>query len=87
MDPARLKYKNLFALLLSLGFREEASSEDASEPRIFVHDGTDTVLLFRDAPAEKVSPADILSTEVHLHANSIIDRPLESLLTAVSAKK
>ncbi len=81
-----MKYKNLFALLISLEFTEESPSTAGKEPRVFVHAATDTVLLFRDAPGETVTPADRLSTEVHLHANSIVDQSLDSLLSATSMK-
>lgn len=86
MDGDRLTYRNLFALLVSLGFRDNPPSKAGNEPRIFVHATTDTVLLFRDAPGETVTPADMLSTEVHLHANNIVDQSLESLLSATSMK-
>ena len=86
MDAVPLTYKNLFALLVSLGFREAPPSKDGNEPLVFVHAATDTVLLFRDAPDETVTPADILSTEVHLHANNIVDQSLESLLSAISMR-
>ncbi len=49
---------------------------------MFVHDSTETVLLFRNTTSKFVSPADVLSTEVHLHANNILDQSLESLLGA-----
>ena len=87
MDAAQLTYKNLFAFLESLGFREEPPSTAANEPRVFVHDRTDTVLLFRDAAGEIVTPADILSTEVHLHAKNIVDQPLESMVGVMSTNK
>ena len=88
MDVNRLTYKKLFALLASLGFREERPSKAApNDPRVFVDDETDTVLLFRNATSETVSPADILSTEVHLHANNIVNQPLESLLSAMPINK
>ena len=86
MDAERLTYKNLFALLLSLGFTEELPRRESNEPRVFVHAATDTVLLFRDVPSETVTPADILSTEVHLQTNNIVDKSLDSLLSAISMK-
>ena len=86
MDGKRLTYENLFVLLDSLGFKEELASDSGNAPRVFVHTATDTVLLFRNAPCDIVTPADMMSTEVHLHANKIIEHSLESLVNAVSMK-
>ena len=86
MDAVQMKYRNLFSLLVSLGFTEESPSTTGKEPRVFVHSATDTVLLFRDAPDETVTPADLLSADVHLHANNIVDQSLESLLNVTSIK-
>ena len=84
MSTLRLTYNKLFALLASLGFNEESSeTKDQKQPRVFVHTKTDTVLLFRRATSEAVSDADMLSTEVHLHANNIADKPLSTLLDSL----
>ncbi len=81
MDATPITYSKLFALLTSLGFKEESQAKAArKEPRVFIHDPTETVLIFRNATSELVTPADVLSTEVHLHARNIADQPLESLV-------
>lgn len=84
MDSNRLTYGNLFVVLESLGFKEQTTKNSGNSPRVFVHTATDGVLLYRDSPDDVVTPADLLSTEVHLHANNIIDQSLESLLSAAS---
>lgn len=88
MDAAKITYKKLFALLISLGFTEESpATVSRKQPRVFIHDPTDTVLVFRNASGETVSPADVLSTEVHLHARNIADQSLESLVHAMPLNK
>lgn len=88
MDATDLTYENLFALLLSLGFRDvTANASDKKKPRAFVHDKTDTVLLYRKDANGLVSGADILSTEVHLNARGITDTPLESLIADMLVNK
>lgn len=82
-----MTYTNLFTLLTSLGFREQQSGESPRSPRVFVHDKTDTVMLFRKAADELVSPADILSTEVRLHAKNIADQPLHVLLEQMTVHR
>ena len=82
-----MTYTNLFTLLTSLGFREQQSGEAPRSPRVFVHDKTDTVMLFRKAIDELVSPADILSTEVRLHAKNIADQPLQVLLEQMTVHR
>ena len=49
---------------------------------VFCHAPTDTILAFGRQTGELVTPADMLSTEVHLHARGISEEPLESLLSA-----
>lgn len=88
MDAAPITYKKLFALLTSLGFKEQSPARASrKEPRVFIHDPTKTVLMFRNATGETVSPADVLSTEVHLHARNIVNQPLESLVGAMPVNK
>lgn len=88
MDAAPITYKKLFALLMSLGFKEESLAEASrKEPRVFVHDPTETVLMFRNTTGETVSPADVLSTEVHLHARNIVNQSLESLVRAMPVNR
>jgi hypothetical protein len=82
MDATRMTYTNLFTLLTSLGFREQQSGEVPRSPRVFVHDKTDTVMLFRQAMDELV-----LSTEVRLHAKNIADQPLQVLLEQMTVHR
>lgn len=82
-----MTYTNLFTLLTSLGFREEQRGEAPHSPRVFVHDKTDTVMLFRKAIDELVSPADQLSTEVRLNAKNIADQPLQVLLEKMTVPR
>ena len=88
MDAAPWTYKKLFAVLGSLGFKETRPGRAVPKgPRVFVHDATETVLLFRNTTSKFVTPADVLSTEVHLHANNIWDQSLGSLLSAEPVMK
>lgn len=88
MDATPITYKKLFALLMSLGFKEESPAKASrNEPRVFIHDPTETVLMFRNATGETVSPADVLSTEVHLHAGNIVNQSLESLVGDMPVNK
>lgn len=80
-----MTYEDLFALLVSLGFRSVPSTQPG--PQGFIHDDTGSILLYRGAAGETIRPADLLSTEVHLHARGIIDEPLESLLAAAAMPK
>jgi len=80
MSRSETTYRNLFNLLVSLGFTENIDGE--SERRTFIHSESDTLLLFGRQPSDAVTSADILSTEVHLMGNALIDQPLESLLEA-----
>ena len=80
MSRSQTTYRNLFNLLVSLGFTENIDGE--SERRTFVHPGTVTLLLFGRQPSDAVTSADMLSTEVHLMGNGLIDQPLESLIEA-----
>jgi hypothetical protein len=84
MNEAPVTYRELFSLLVSLGFRRQDGARETSGPRVFYHEETDTLLAFRRGIDEVVTPADILSTDVHLNANHIVDRPIASLLNAVS---
>ena len=81
-----MTYADLFAILASLGFRQEPASGIAAGPRVFFHEATDTILAFCRENDELVTPADVLSTEVHLHGKGIVDEPLESLVQAIPAK-
>ena len=86
MATTRTTYRNLFDLLVSLGFSER-TLEDPKGSRAFTHDQTDTVLLFRRATTDQVTPADALSTEVHLQGKGIIAEPLDALLGAKTLAK
>jgi hypothetical protein len=87
MDTATITYNRLFTLLLSLGFEEESpASAVEKDPRVFVHEPTETVLMFRNATGEVVSPADVLSTEVHLQARNLVNQSLESLVRTQSVQ-
>lgn len=79
MNEAPVKYRDLFAFLKTLGF--EQSREDSPALHAFLHQTTNTLLVFGRSPDESVTPADWLSTEVHLRANRIVDDPLDSLIT------
>jgi hypothetical protein len=77
-----MTYERLFSLLESLGFL--TSPVTPPQPQVFVHEPTDTILMFRSTASGTVTPADLLSTEVHLQAKGISDQPLETLVrTAV----
>ncbi len=84
MNAAPITYDNLFALLVSLGFQEQPSDKAVRTPRVFFHEQTDTILTFGRKTNALVTPADMLSTEVHLQGKRVVDRPLESLLSAMS---
>ncbi len=88
MKKGKLTYKNLFALLMSLGFIEETEEGSGRQgARVFFHEPTETILLFRNKGSQEVSPADILSTEVHLQAKGIVRQPLESLFSSLTVNK
>ena len=81
MTETPITYQNLFMLLVSLGFKRQPGAA-ATNRHVFCHVPTDTVLAFGRQTGELVTPADMLSTEVHLHARGISEEPLESLLNA-----
>ena len=80
MSSDHTTYRSLFNLLISLGFQENVDGD--SGRRSFLHPETDTLLLFGRPAGETVTPADMLSTEVHLTGNGLIDQSLESLIEA-----
>lgn len=84
MNENTITYRQLFTVLESLGFQQKRSSE--SSTRIFFHAPTDTILAFGRKHNEVVTPADILSTEVHLHGRGIAEQSLESLHNAMAVK-
>jgi hypothetical protein len=55
------------------------AGESRQQLRVFTHEPTKTVLLFRDVGEQPVSPADAMSTEMRLQSNGISDETLESL--------
>lgn len=85
MNNVSVTYGNLFALLQSLGFQQHPGKA-RPQARVFFHEPTDTILAFAREPEEGVTPADMLSTEVHLQAKGIVDRSLESLITESPVK-
>lgn len=85
MNDATVTYRSLFELLESLGFQQHPGKV-RPQARVFFHEPTDTVLAFGRAPDEPVTPADLLSTEVHLQAKGIVDQPLESLVASNPVK-
>ena len=87
MNDIPISYRNLYALLLSLGFQERVSSQAVAQPRVFFHEPTDTILAFGRETDEQVTAADMLSTEVHLQAKGIVDQPLESLVGVSPVKR
>lgn len=87
MNDTPITYQNLFVLLASLGFQEQRPGKVAAKPRVFLHEKTDTILAFSRETNESVTSADMLSTEVHLHARGIAEQPLELLLTTMSVDK
>lgn len=86
MSESPVTYQNLFALLVSLGFQQQPATP-ATKRHIFLHEPTDSILAFGRKPNESVTPADLLSTEIHLHGRGIADEALESLLRGMSAAK
>lgn len=79
MNEKHVTYQQLYALLKSLGF-EQHPSDIRPQARVFFHGPTDTLLAFGRDPNEQVTPADLLSADVHLQAKGIVDEPLDILL-------
>ena len=82
MTETPITYQNLFLLLESLGFRRQPTTS-AKSRHVFCYAPTDTILAFGRHPGDLATPADMLSTEVHLHARCITEESLESLLNSV----
>ena len=81
MTETPITYQNLFLVLESLGFTRLPTAA-ATNQHVFCHAPTDTILAFGRHPGELATPADMLSTEVHLHARGITEESLESLLNS-----
>lgn len=81
MTDTPITYRNLFLMLESLGFTRMPTAA-ATNRHIFCHASTDTILAFGRHSDEMVTPADMLSTKVHLHARGITEESLELLLSA-----
>ncbi len=81
MTNRQPNYQDLFLLLLSLGFQEKRRERASSQYSVFFHQQTDTILAFARPIDEPITPADMLSTEVHLQAKGITDQALDALLT------
>jgi len=80
MANLKTTYRKLFRFLESLGFSEERGN--TPNRRAFIHEPSDTQLLFGRGLDEQVTPADMLSADVHLAGNGLIDKPLEELLNS-----
>lgn len=80
MTNRQPNYQDLFSLLLSLDFQEKRREEASSQYSVFFHQQTDTILAFARPNNEPITPADVLSTEVHLQAKGITDQALDALL-------
>ena len=85
MNDVSITYRDLFALLQSLGFQQHPGKAHP-QARVFFHEPTDTILAFARDPDEQVTPADTLSTDVHLQAKGIADQSLASLVAASPVK-
>ena len=81
MTETPITYQNLFLVLESLGFTRLPAAA-ATNRHVFCHAPTDTILAFGRHPGELATAADMLSTEVHLHARGITEESLESLLNS-----
>lgn len=86
MTETSITYQNLFLLLESLGFRRQPTAATENQ-HVYCHAPTNTILAFGRQPGDLVTPADMLSTEVHLHARGITEESLESLLSAAVPDK
>ena len=86
MTETPITYQNLFLLLESLEFRRQPTAATERQ-HVYLHAPTDTILAFGRHPGDLVTPADMLSTEVHLHARGITEESLESLLSAAALGK
>lgn len=83
-----MTYNQLFAVLQRLGFTEQDRSGDSGQrSRVYHYEPTNTVLLFRDVANQRVSPADLLSTEMRLQSSGISNESLESLSQALESMK
>jgi hypothetical protein len=75
-----MTYSQLFAVLQRLGFTEQDGPGDSRKrSRVYVYEPTNTVMLFRAVADQRVSPADLLSTEMRLQSTGISSESLESL--------
>lgn len=81
MTETPITYQNLFLVLESLGFTRLPTAAFTNR-HVFCHAPTDTILAFGRHSGELATPADMLSTEVHLHARGITEESLESLLNS-----
>ena len=81
MTEIPITYQDLFTLLMSFGFAPQPGMATGNR-HVFCHAPTDTILVYGRQAGELVTSADMLSTDVHLHARGISEEPLESLLGA-----
>ena len=81
MTETPITYQNLFLLLESLGFSRLPTAATKNQ-HVYCHVPSDTILAFARHPGELATPADMLSTEVHLHVRGITEESLESLFNS-----
>ena len=86
MTGTPVTYRNLFVVLESLGFTRLPTAANENQ-HVFCHAPTDTILAFGRHPGDLATPADMLSTEVHLHARGITEESVASLLSAAVLDK
>lgn len=86
MTETPITYQNLLLLLESLGFRRQPTAANENQ-HVYCHAPTDTILAFGRHPGDLATPADMLSTAVHLHARGITEESLDSLLSAAVLDK
>lgn len=80
--PAKPTRADLFGFLNSLGFRRVTGVSVA-----YFHEPTDTLLLFPSSDEHgTMAAADLLSAEVRLRQNGLIDQPLLKLLRQRAAR-
>ena len=79
-----ISYQQMFNALLTLGFTDVTGVQE-KPVRVFEHEPTETVLIYRDLTTETVSAADMMSTEMRLSARRISERSLIDLVNEAIA--
>ena len=82
MTESTITYRDLFELLVSLGFSQTIEGDN----HVFYHKPTNAIVGYRRGKDDPVTSADLLSTEVHLTGRSIIDQPLMELVSSSPTK-